>query len=287
MEKKNTGLIVLVVVLSIAILGLGGFIVYDKVLFKDSNIENVDKNESYMEQNKIVKKTEKLISNIPLIHKYEEKITDFNAIDNYDKITLAVDYIARNENSKIYNYSDKISVEKINNTLTKIFNDKISFDNENIMCCYSDEVLEHCHITYDEQNNQYISGTGEPHGYSETYAFYNKLINFEKVNNTYELTYIYLFDEIGDSPRPIGSELYTTYVNKNNPYIEFSQSDYDKMYDIYNKTGKTEIEQIKEVVAEKIENLDNYNEFPKYKYIVELDNNDNPKLVGYEFIDVK
>ena len=32
MEKKNTGLIVLVVVLSLLVVGLGGYIVYDKIL---------------------------------------------------------------------------------------------------------------------------------------------------------------------------------------------------------------------------------------------------------------
>lgn len=49
MEKKNTGLIVLVIILSLLVLGLGGYIVYDKVLsdkeidnIKESNINNKD-----------------------------------------------------------------------------------------------------------------------------------------------------------------------------------------------------------------------------------------------------
>lgn len=40
MEKKSTGLIILVVILSLLVLGLGGFIVYDKVLNTSNN--NVD-----------------------------------------------------------------------------------------------------------------------------------------------------------------------------------------------------------------------------------------------------
>ena len=40
MEKKNTGLIVLVVVLSLLVVGLGGYIVYDKML--DKNINDSD-----------------------------------------------------------------------------------------------------------------------------------------------------------------------------------------------------------------------------------------------------
>ena len=43
MEKKNTGLIVLVVILSLLVVGLGGFIIYDKVL-SDNEIENNDNN---------------------------------------------------------------------------------------------------------------------------------------------------------------------------------------------------------------------------------------------------
>ena len=40
MEKKNTGLIVLVVILLLVVLGLGGFIVYDKVLEEDNKVIN-------------------------------------------------------------------------------------------------------------------------------------------------------------------------------------------------------------------------------------------------------
>lgn len=44
MDRKNKGLIVLVIILTILVLGLGGYIVYDKVLSKnnDTNINNND-----------------------------------------------------------------------------------------------------------------------------------------------------------------------------------------------------------------------------------------------------
>lgn len=47
MEKKNTGLIVLIIVLSLLVLGLGGYIVYDKVLSKEgvsTDVQDVDDN---------------------------------------------------------------------------------------------------------------------------------------------------------------------------------------------------------------------------------------------------
>ncbi len=43
MEKKNTGLIVLVVILSLLVVGLGSYIVCDKVLSKEDNNINNDK----------------------------------------------------------------------------------------------------------------------------------------------------------------------------------------------------------------------------------------------------
>lgn len=43
MEKKNTGLVILVIVLLVALLGTSGFIVYDKVLSKKT-VENIDVN---------------------------------------------------------------------------------------------------------------------------------------------------------------------------------------------------------------------------------------------------
>ena len=56
MEKKNTGVIVLVIVLSLMVVGLGGFIVYDKVLsndkIEDTNVsDNVNTNDNINDNN--------------------------------------------------------------------------------------------------------------------------------------------------------------------------------------------------------------------------------------------
>jgi len=49
-EKQNTGLIVLVVVLSLLVLGLGGFIVYDKAIIKSNNNNNSDMNSGSIQE---------------------------------------------------------------------------------------------------------------------------------------------------------------------------------------------------------------------------------------------
>ena len=57
MEKKNNGLIVLVIILSLLVVGLGGFIVYDKVLstdnekLEDTNVDNIGDNNENEEEN--------------------------------------------------------------------------------------------------------------------------------------------------------------------------------------------------------------------------------------------
>lgn len=59
MEKKNIGLIVLVIILFLLVLGLGGFIVYDKVL-SNNEIENNENNNSEVDNNQ---NESKLLSN--------------------------------------------------------------------------------------------------------------------------------------------------------------------------------------------------------------------------------
>ena len=52
MEKKNTGLIVLVIVLCLLVVGLGGYIVYDKMLDKNINdSDNKGKNDNIIDKN--------------------------------------------------------------------------------------------------------------------------------------------------------------------------------------------------------------------------------------------
>ncbi len=63
-QKNNTGLIVLVIVLFLLVLGLGGYIIYDKVINKEKPIEQnniIDQQEeSQTEQNSIVEQQERL-----------------------------------------------------------------------------------------------------------------------------------------------------------------------------------------------------------------------------------
>ena len=56
MEKKNTGLIIIVIVLSVLVVGLSGYIVYDKILSTSNTTTNQKEASSIDTDNKINKK---------------------------------------------------------------------------------------------------------------------------------------------------------------------------------------------------------------------------------------
>lgn len=64
-EKKNTGLIIVIVILLIAVLGLGGYLVYDKVINK-TNEPNVEENNDVQSGNQIkeISINDKLITSL-------------------------------------------------------------------------------------------------------------------------------------------------------------------------------------------------------------------------------
>ena len=73
MEKKNTGLIILVIILSLLVVGLGGFIVYDKVLFDDRIEDNKINNENVNGDN---------LSNDKIENNNQQNITNNSEKDN-------------------------------------------------------------------------------------------------------------------------------------------------------------------------------------------------------------
>lgn len=54
-RKKNTGLVVMVIILSLIIVGLGGFIIYDKVISKNTKIDKKVENKKEVNNNVILK----------------------------------------------------------------------------------------------------------------------------------------------------------------------------------------------------------------------------------------
>ena len=93
MEKKNTGLIDLVVVLSLLVVGLGGYIVYDKMLDKNINdSDNKGKNDNIIDKNdknEVAKINETIVVDINNDKTYNKDINNHNVY--VDERTLKID----------------------------------------------------------------------------------------------------------------------------------------------------------------------------------------------------
>lgn len=104
MEKNKKSFVILVVLLIIVILGLAGFIVYDKVLNKETkeennNITNVSKL-SEIEAKKIVEEKTKLVFNyVNSLMPYcgERNYDDYIGSDEYQKWDASTSYTSKNE----------------------------------------------------------------------------------------------------------------------------------------------------------------------------------------------
>lgn len=128
MEENNKGLVWLVVFLIILVLGLAGYIVYDKVLSTDKNLQNenaiVDKND--LEQNDSIKVSIKQEKS-DLDGNYNKLIINDKSIDLDELKGVDVDNIIFMDNSHIIvTYKDKVEGNStyyiFNNAGTKLYN---------------------------------------------------------------------------------------------------------------------------------------------------------------------
>lgn len=87
-ERKNTGLIILIIILSLLVLGLGSYIVYDKVLDKDTD-NNLS---SGGDENISIKVDENLDYVYDANYSYNNKYTEFDRGNGEDKVNTISTY---------------------------------------------------------------------------------------------------------------------------------------------------------------------------------------------------
>lgn len=119
MEKKNTGLIVLVVILCLLVGGLGGYIICDKVINKDNDIDNnvvkdirIDTEKDYV---------------YDADYSYDNKYTEFVRKDGNDKV-INIDRYGLSVNGRIgkqYLSDLKVPYLNINSDYAKASNEEI------------------------------------------------------------------------------------------------------------------------------------------------------------------
>lgn len=125
MEKKNTGLIVLVIILSLLVVGLSGFVIYDKMMSNDK-IENNDNN--YNKENKVVNSDYKVIIN--------NKSVDEGTLNGVLDI-IGIPYFNNNSNSCL---TDAISVNNYSANAKDIMSFYIDIHNYLILKTPEDKI---------------------------------------------------------------------------------------------------------------------------------------------------
>ena len=119
MEKKNTGLIVLVVILCLLVGGLGGYIICDKVINKDNDIDNnVVKDIRINTEKDYVYDAD---------YSYDNKYTEFVRKDGNDKV-INIDRYGLSVNGRIgkqYLSDLKVPYLNINSDYAKASNEEI------------------------------------------------------------------------------------------------------------------------------------------------------------------
>ena len=122
MEKKQSrGLIVLVVILILIVLGLGGYLVYDKVLSKEEPKNEQIQEEPQEEQEKLsVLEVEELLKTLPDSFYYDKQdvwngqLVTIDNIDHKVLLSKAHDYIIES--------NDKITTETLQNKIKELYN---------------------------------------------------------------------------------------------------------------------------------------------------------------------
>lgn len=181
MEKKNTGLIVLVVVLVIALLGTSAFIVYDKVLSNNTKVENEnteenkntnkvenqEKTENFDLNNSLVQNLYSMI-NLPVLkdmngyyYFYKNVKITIDNIDNDVKLYMAYSQLSDSdiietktpESGGGYFMSASFDIDKFDSAMKKTFGNNVTYIKDDFM----PEGCDSYNFHYDDNSKQYKS----------------------------------------------------------------------------------------------------------------------------------
>lgn len=97
MEKKNKGLIITIIILAICVLGLGGFIIYDKVINKEEIEENTLSDKQLDILGKSLYKKVMNVYSVDYYPFFDQNRLYQDDFDNEAKLSIAYNYVLRNQ----------------------------------------------------------------------------------------------------------------------------------------------------------------------------------------------
>jgi len=239
-ERNNTGLIVAVTVLTMLVLGLVGFIVYDKVINKTDEPNTEENNNSNGENDEVTNEDREVVTSIGVNDKlvaslkYPTKETVFDVwgyenvkADEWsraEKMNIAasevsykdVDYDPELDLVHIKVYDAKL----VEQNFKAMFGPDVDYYNGDIgssRCCAIDE--------YDKNKNTYSAECACGQGAPVTYDYVTKKYKAEQSNDylyVYEYVQVVIYDEIEEK----------TYL---------SNANYDKLTVVDNKNYESKV----------------------------------------------
>lgn len=266
MNKKTIAIIILAVII------IGSIGIY----LKDSKAESKTTPEKINDAT-IAKFKEKMSSyNINYLDRFESKITNFEAMSNQDKLTMA--FISLWDE---LDTNGTITEEKLlNDYFKKVFKDDTKYTNDTTMCYdKANSNARHCLITYDVGEKTYTLVKDNTIDTRDAEVAYTKVVDSKKVGDNYTITFVKLYTYSPKDELP--TDYYKTYTSAKKYLIS------DKAFSL---TG-TEKEQIitstdpfaqYNYLLQKMQDIDVSN-YPKYEYSFEIVN-DEILLTGYNFI---
>ena len=221
MEKKNKGLVVLVIVLIILLLGLGGYVVYDKVITNKNQSSSADQK---FNQNKNVKGVEEQKDNVYgyaiINNDSESKVVELHSNINNKVISTLNDriYSFTMKHNKLFYYSQSAN----ENYLEKTFYIDLSDSNLKSVELTSGVDVEY-YFDFDE-NNLYTamqkSGIKKYNFNSKQEEYIAQNVGAFEVFVANNKIYATTYDESSN-------EKYYTILNNGNEFTWINQNEYD------------------------------------------------------------
>lgn len=201
MEKKNTGLIVLVIILSVLVVALSGFFVYDKLLNnKDSNLNNIRNSiENIVEEELYILWNKNNISEITMQERLQVALERYAKDNGLDLLSYKPETISAADLEKAY-YKTSCAINPLVHQNILYYAKVNSFT----------EVL----YTYDADNKIYkVNPVGK--GTIKIEPTYSNVIEFKQLDeNEYSISYQYLFTWINHGE--VDNNVYFSYTDAKN-----------------------------------------------------------------------
>lgn len=180
-KKSNKGIILLIVVLILFIIGLSGYIIYDKVFISEK--KSLEKNTNKIVDKKIV---DRELNESEISHLIEQiKLYNIGLGDNYP-----IEKVSDISKERLFDFAysvvrrsgfrENFSVTELDDVVTKYFGTDLALEHQDIICNVDKEIL----YNYNQESNSYNYNNNHPgHGGvgsiadNITYYVYGKITN--------------------------------------------------------------------------------------------------------------